>query len=116
MCSDKVPISPHFGNEIALFRKYRKEDEIQHLVGLTRLCVSTGGAERVNFYMQDRELQALLSLHKWLLLELADDFPEDPRIFDYAQVFAFDHSEISICSQRTPGIFTRQCDNPEITD
>ena len=41
----EVPVSPHFGNEITLWRRCHKEDEMRHLVGLTRQCVPTGIAE-----------------------------------------------------------------------
>jgi hypothetical protein len=35
-CSDKVGLSSHFGKEMTLWKSYDKENEVQHLVGLTR--------------------------------------------------------------------------------
>jgi hypothetical protein len=45
MCSDNVRVSSHFGNEIILSRNYRKENEMEHLVGLTRRHIPIGVAE-----------------------------------------------------------------------
>jgi hypothetical protein len=47
MCSDKVQVSPHFGPEKTRLRNYHKEDEIQHLIGLTRRCVPIGGETHI---------------------------------------------------------------------
>jgi hypothetical protein len=44
--------------------------------------------QRINFRVQDLEWQSIfLSPHKWLLLELLDDLPSNPRTFYDAEMF-----------------------------